>query len=89
MIQHGFTRKYIRDDFVFDYDPYSPPSEITKLYRVKEWEIVRRDISAEYPEVVQRMREEYLAQYETSRRLTREKRISPMHAGTQAGNQAL
>ena len=80
-----YSGLYIRDGFVFDYEPYSPPSERTKLYRVKEGEIVRRDISAEYPEVVQRMREEYLAQYETSRRLTREKRIFPVHLRTQAG----
>ena len=81
-----YSGLYIRDDFVFDYEPYSPPSERTKLYRVKEGEIVRRDISAEYPEVLQRMREEYLAQYETSRRLTREKRIFPVQVRTQAGN---
>jgi len=80
-----YSGLYIRDGFVFDYEPYSPPSERTKLYRVKEGEIVRRDISAEYPEVVQRMREEYLAQYETSRRLTREKRIFPVHLRTPAG----
>ena len=84
-----YSGLYIRDGFVFDYEPYSPPAERTRLYRVKEGQMVRRDVSAEHPEVLQRMREEYLAQYETSRRLTREKRIFPMHMTPQSGTQAL
>jgi hypothetical protein len=78
-----YSGLYIRDGFVFDYEPYSPPAERTKLYRVKEGQMVRRDVSAEHPEVLQRLRVEYLAQYETSRRLTREKRVFPVHMTTQ------
>jgi len=80
-----YSGLYIRDDFMFDYEPYSPVAERTKLYRIKEGEIIRRNLSVEYPEVLQRLREEYLVQYETSRRLTREKRVFPVQVRTQAG----
>ena len=83
-----YSGLYIRDDFVFDFEPYSPPSERTKLYRIEEDQMVRRDVSAEYPEVLKRMREEYLAQYETSRRLTREKRVYPMPVTNRAATKA-
>ena len=80
-----YSGLYIRDGFVFDYEPYSPPSARTRLYRVEEGQMVQRDVSAEHPEILKRMREEYLAQYETSRRLTREKRVFPMQVTTPAG----
>ena len=78
-----YSGLYIRDDFVFDYEPYSPEAERTKLYRVKQGQMLRRDVSAKHPEVLQRMREEYLAQYETARRLIREKRVFPVRVTTQ------
>jgi hypothetical protein len=73
-----YSGLYIRDGFVFDYEPYSPEAERTRLFRVKNGQMVRRDVSTEHPEILQQMRTEYLAQYETSRRLTREKRVFPV-----------
>jgi hypothetical protein len=78
-----YSGLYIRDGFVFVYEPYSPETERSRLYRVKEGQMKRRNVSKKHPEVLQRMRMEYLAQYETSRRLTREKRIFPVNVTAQ------
>ena len=64
---------------MFDYEPYSPEAERSKLFRVENGQMVRRDVSTEHPEILQQMRTEYLSQYETSRRLTREKRVFPVN----------
>ena len=84
-----YSGLFIRDGFVFRYEPYSPAAERTKLYRIKKGHMVRRDVSEEHPEVLERMRLEYLAQYETARRLTREKRVFPVNAATHAGTRVL
>ncbi|MFQ5684119.1 MAG: LTA synthase family protein [Candidatus Binatia bacterium] len=78
-----YSGLYLQDGFVLRYSPYGQEAERTRLYRVKRGRMVRRDVSEEQPEVLEQMRLEYLAQYETARQLTREKRVFPVNVVTQ------
>jgi hypothetical protein len=69
---------YIKDDFALRYTPHDASTE---LYVFAGERLLPRDVSEEQPEVVERLTREYLALYETSDRLTREKRVFPRGDG--------
>jgi hypothetical protein len=66
---------YITDAFAMR---YTPRKRETDVLAFNAGEIVSRDVSAAHPEVTSRLMGEYLALFETTDRLTREKRIFPV-----------
>ncbi len=66
---------YITDAFAMR---YTPRKRETDVLAFNAGEIVSRDVSAAHPEVTTRLMGEYLALFETTDRLTREKRIFPV-----------
>lgn len=69
---------YLKDGFALHYAPHDGT---TQLYAFTGGDLVPRDVSEAHPDVAERLRREYLALYETSDRLTREKRIFPRREG--------
>jgi hypothetical protein len=65
---------YVRDGFALR---FAPSNGNRDLFRVEPDEIVAKDISAEHPETARRLTREYTAVFETTDRLTREKRVFP------------
>jgi len=66
---------YIKNGFALRYTPHS---KTTELFPIENGEIIMRDVSEQYPELTEQHRLEYLALYETSERLTRERRVFPL-----------
>jgi len=65
---------YIKDGFMFQYRPYE---EKNKLRMLKSTSRISPIAAQESTQIQKRMRQEYLAQYETSKRLSIEKNIFP------------
>ena len=65
---------YVRDDYALR---FAPPTGNRDLFQVAASEIVPKDVEAEQPEVARRLTREYMAVFETTDRLTREKRVFP------------
>ena len=65
---------YLQGSFILTYAPNRNTSELRAFDQKR---IIHGDISQKYPEVFDRMKLEYLAFYETSKRLTREKATFP------------
>jgi len=66
---------YIKNGFALRYTPHSMTTE---LFPIENGEIITRDVSEQSPEIVEQLSREYLALYETSERLTRERRVFPL-----------
>ena len=66
---------YIKDGYALK---YAPRGRDGQLFPIVDGEIVHQDVSAEHPDVVARLKREFLALYETSDRLVREKRVFPL-----------
>jgi phosphoglycerol transferase MdoB-like AlkP superfamily enzyme len=66
---------YLKDGFALEYTPHNRNA---RLFPIECGEILNRDVSNEHPEIVDQLRTEYLALYETSERLTRERRLLPL-----------
>jgi phosphoglycerol transferase MdoB-like AlkP superfamily enzyme len=65
---------YLQGSFILTYAPNRNTSELRAFDQKR---IIHGDISQKYPEVFDRMKHEYLAFYETSKRLTRGKATFP------------
>jgi len=65
---------YVRDAYALRFAPSNGNHD---LFKVAASEIVPKDVEAEQPEVARRLTREYVAVFETTDRLTREKRVFP------------
>ena len=70
---------YIKNDFALRYTLRNGGSE---LFRIRNGDIVFRDLSAEQPDVTATLRRELLALSETADRLGRGRRVFPPPGGT-------
>jgi hypothetical protein len=66
---------YLKDGFVLRHAPY--PDE-TQLYATVNGQVAQEDVSRQHPDIFERMKREYFALYETSKRVTREKKVFPV-----------
>jgi phosphoglycerol transferase MdoB-like AlkP superfamily enzyme len=69
------TSLYIQDGFALRYVPRSGATDVLAF---TNGELISRDVSAAHTDVARRLRGEYLALFETTDRLTREKRVFPL-----------
>jgi len=66
---------YLKDGFVLRDAPYAGE---TQLYATANGEVIQEDVSRRHPDVFERMKREYFGLYETSKHITREKKVFPV-----------
>jgi phosphoglycerol transferase MdoB-like AlkP superfamily enzyme len=73
-----YYSQYIKDGFVLRFSPFAPSTEEMQLFAIDNDEIIETDVSAAHPEIMKRLQAEFFSLYETSARLSKEKRLIPM-----------
>jgi hypothetical protein len=66
---------YLKDGFVLRYSPYAGE---TQLYATADGGVVEEDVSRQHAEIFERMKREYFGLYETSKHITRAKKVFPV-----------
>lgn len=69
---------YLKGNYALRYSPFAATGDEIQLFEIRNDEIIEDDISDTHPDVVERLRHEYLSLYETSARLAKEKRYIPV-----------